>query len=454
MARPKPAPTLEEALRRVRVDRYFELFQTVGTGTEVVSPRGRYRHWHTLRRLTPPEGVTPDEWWLSVKLARRSILRPLPFTATDGTAFEYGTPDQALELLHFIDQHASGEVAMPEAVVGDEGARRRYLVNSLIEEAIRSSQLEGASTTRRVAKEMIRSGRAPRDRSERMILNNFRALEFIRDGIGDRLTPEAVLRLHEILTEGTLDNPDAAGRLQRPDEERVGVWDERANEEVHTPPAATELEGRLDLLCRFANGDVSTVGFLHPVVRAILLHFVLAYDHPFEDGNGRTARALFYWSMRRQGYWVTEYLSISRIFREGPARYARAFLYTETDELDVTYFVLFHLAVIKRAIHELHEYLERKVREVREVERSIRMSDRFNHRQLALLGDAMRHPDRQYSFASHARSHKVSMQSARNDLIALSDQDLLVRRRLGRKLVFLPPDDLAQQLGAEHVSGG
>lgn len=438
MALPQRPPTIEST---------FDQIVAVAAHDIPAAPGGRYHHWDTLRNRKPPAGLSHEDWWLGVKWARRAIQRPLPFTATDGQPFVYGLPDEAHELLHFITQHASGEVAMPEVVLDDQGARRRYLMSSLVEEAIRSSQLEGASTTRKVAKDMLRSGRPPRDRSERMILNNYLALEFMRTEVGDRLSPDVVLELQRILTDGTLDNPDAAGRLQAEDDERVAVWDERSNELVHAPPPAGELEDRLDLLCRFANGEVEVKGFMHPVVRAILLHFMLAYDHPFEDGNGRTARALFYWSMRREGYWITDYLSISRILREGPVRYSRAFSYTETDDNDVTYFILFHLAVIKRAIGELHQYLGRKVAEVRELERGIRASDRFNHRQLALLGDALRHPDRQYTFASHARSHRVSMQSARNDLIALAGEGLLSRRRIGRKLAFEPVAGLDDKLG-------
>lgn len=182
-------------------------------------------------------------------------------------------------------------------------------------------------------------------------------------------------------------------------------------------------------------------------VAAALLHFFLAYDHPFEDGNGRTARALFYWSMRRHKYWLTEYLSISRILRQAPAKYARSFLYTETDEGDTTYFILYQLAVIRRAIDELHDYLRRKVDEVRQVERLTRQSDEFNYRQLALLGDAVRSSDHRYTFAPHARSHNVSQQSARNDLVDLFQRGFLHRRRIGRRSVFTAVEDLSQKLG-------
>ena len=148
------------------------------------------------------------------------------------------------------------------------------------------------------------------------------------------------------------------------------------------------------------------------VVRAILLHFWLAYDHPFEDGNGRTARALFYWCMRARGYWLVEYLSISRILAKAPAKYTRAFLLTETDGEDTTYFIVYQLEVIERAVRELHTYMRRKVKEVRDVERLLKGSSDFNHRQLALLGNAIRTSDASYSFQSHAASHSVTHETA------------------------------------------
>jgi Fic family protein len=197
-------------------------------------------------------------------------------------------------------------------------------------------------------------------------------------------------------------------------------------------------------MCRFAN-DQPTEGFLHPVIRSILLHFWLAYDHPFEDGNGRTARAIFYWSMLKHGYWLTEFLSISTILKRAPGQYARAFLYTETDGLDTTYFVLNQLKVICGAISELHAYLARKARQVRETEKLLRQAD-LNHRQVALLSHALRHPDAEYTFHSHQTSHGVVYQSARTDLLDLELRGLLERRTVGQRFVFRPVPDLSERL--------
>jgi Fic family protein len=424
------------------------IYQKVFLASEEVVAPG-YLHWDKLRHLQPPDGLNHLEWWLATKLARRPLLRRLPLTDPEGQPFYYAVPDEVFRLLHYVDQHLGGAIGMAEVVTADSQARQHYMVNSLMEEAIRSSQLEGATTSRRVAKELLRSGREPRDRSERMILNNYRALQFMRESIGSTLTPDAVLTLQRILTEGTLDDPDAAGRLQRPGEERVAVYDRQTGDLIHRPPPADQLPDRLERLCDFANHQPDEdEPFMHPVVRGVVLHFWIGYDHPFEDGNGRTARALFYWYMRSRGYWLVEYLTISNILRKAPSKYMKAFVYTETDERDTTYFLLYQLEVVERAVKELHAYLAKKMAAVRSVEQLIKGSTQFNHRQLALLSAAVRDHGHVYTMHSHAASHNVTHETARSDLAALTDRGLLERRRAGRRYVFRPPADLVDRLKA------
>jgi Fic family protein len=438
-------PNFRSLVAQLGADRIVELL-LLG----IVEDGRNYVHWDKLRQLEPPANLSHAEWWLLIKWGRQPVQRVIPLADSGGALFVYGVPDLVARRLHFVDQRCSGEVAMAQVVTADEHARRQYLVNSLMEEAIRSSQLEGATTTRRVAKELLRTGRAPKDRSERMIFNNYRALQYMRDGMDDKLTPATILELQRILTEGTLDNPDAAGRLQRPDEERIAIVDRTDGSVIHSPPPADQLPARLQALCDFANEVENLDRFIHPVIRAILLHFWLAYDHPFEDGNGRTARALFYWYMRTRGYWLVEYLSISRILRNAPSKYARSFLLTETDERDMTYFIVYQLDVIQRAVEQLHRYLRQKISDVRDVERLLKGSSHFNHRQLALLGNAIRTPDASYTFQTHAASHGVTHETARNDLIPLVEMGLLEQRRQGRRFIFTPPLNLSDLLKASR----
>ncbi len=404
---------------------------------------GEYRHWDRIRHMQPPEGLTHREWWLGIKIARNQLERRIPLLDREGIPFVYGMPDPIQRALHTITQQASGRLGASDQVT-NPSTRDRYIVNSLIEEAITSSQLEGASTTAHVAKSMLRAGRPPRDRSEQMIMNNYLAMRRVQELKEEPLTPELVFELHRIVTEDTLDDPTRAGAF-RTDADNIAVNDRVDGKVLHLPPPAGELPERLVMMCEFAN-VTDDEGFMHPVIRAILLHFWLAYDHPFVDGNGRTARALFYWVMLNNGYWLAEFLSISRILNKAPSGYARSFLYTETDSNDLVYFLDYQLRVIQQAIDDLFAHLDRKSREVREVENVIRGAGNFNHRQLAVLGHALRHPGASYTFNSHKRSHDVVYQTARTDLLDLSKRGLLRERKIGRVFHFDPPPDLPERL--------
>lgn len=411
-------------------------------------PNGQYYHWDKLRHLKPPHGLNHEEWWLATKIARRSLYKTLPHTDKDGRPFVYSEPDVVRRLLHEIDIHGGGELKASEQVA-NPNTRDTYLINSLIEESITSSQLEGAATTRKVAKEMLRAKRKPRDRSETMIVNNYYAMEFISQNSDESLTPELIYELHKILTKGTLDNPGAEGKLRTSDDIYVG--DQRDATIIHVPPKANSLDDRIKSICSFANETNSTI-FLHPVIRTIILHFLLAYDHPFEDGNGRTARALFYWSMLKQGYWTMEFISISRILKAAPAKYTRAYLYTETDDNDVTYFIVHQLEVILRAIHDLLQYLERKATEIRTVESLIRKSPDLqrllNHRQIALINRALKRPESIFYVESHRGAHNVTYDTARTDLLKLVDMGLLEKTKIGRAFAFTACPDLKDKLEA------
>ncbi len=413
-----------------------------------------YPPWDELRHLVPPPGLTCHEWWFAVKVRRNSARRDTGLTDQYGKPFTYTLPDQVLREIEFVASTASGQIALTEEVT-NPATRDRYLVNSLIEESIRSSQLEGAATTRMVAKDMIRTGRQPRDRSERMIANNFAAMRLIGELRGERLTAEIICELHRVVTADTLDDPDAAGRFQRPDEPRVGVYGTDPDHPLYQPPPARLLPERIEALCAFANAPADSDGaYLPPVLRAITLHFMLGYEHPFHDGNGRTARALFYWAMLRHGYWLTEFLSISRILRRAPARYARAYLHTETDDNDLTYFYLHQLGVLHEAIDGLTVYLERKMHEVRALrERLDPIDTQLNHRQLTLLRHALDQRDAAFTVQSHRSAHRVVTETARQDLAGLADLGLLRRRKVGKRYVFLAVPDIAARLDELRARG-
>ena len=440
---PQTAPRLQDVIQQLADPETSRRILDALTKNIGPAPKGNYIHWDTLRHKKPPHGLSHEDWWAAIKFARTQINRPIPLLDSKRTAFTYSTPDPILELLHEIDRDASGRIAFAEAITNPQ-TKDRYVQSSLIEEAITSSQLEGAAATREQAKNMIRSGRKPTDRSEQMILNNYRAMQFISKLKDAPLSPELVFEIHQVITERSM--PAAAEPpYLRKHGDGIAVWDDRDNKLLHRPPKASEIDSRMQAMCDFANNEQTGV-FMHPAIKAITLHFWLAYDHPFIDGNGRTARALFYWSMLNDGYWLIEFISISSILRKAPAKYGRSFLYTETDENDLTYFIDEQLRVIRRAIDQLHEYLSRKIEEVRKTEQLLRASVELNHRQLAILSHALRHPGIRYSSESHRTSHDVTYQTARTDLLDLVAKELLIKSRSGKAFAFTPAPDLYERL--------
>lgn len=411
--------------------------------------QGKYRHWDVLRHLKPPAGFSCKEWWGATKLVRRAALKDIPLRATTGQPFRYAITDVIARRLHEIDLGAGGTIGMPDPIVNPQ-TRSQYVMRSLFQEAVTSSQLEGAATTRAVAKEMIRSGRPPRTRGERMILNNYRTMQRIAEWKERPLDEDLIFEMHRMVTQDTLDDPSAAGRCRLPHED-ITVQDEITGEVFHRPPPAEELQQRLQALCTFANSSsaetaTSVAQFMHPAIRAMLLHFWLAYDHPFVDGNGRTARALFYWSMLRQGYWLFEFVSISEILVKAPAKYSMSFLHTESDDNDATYFLIYQSEVIRRAIGSLHDYIDEKSKELRTLENTLRHAPNLNYRQQALIGHALRHPGMRYTVAGHQRSHGIVYETARKDLLELARIGVLDTRRDGKAFIFIPASDLGEKL--------
>jgi len=383
---------------------------------------------------------------LAIKFARKALYKNISHLDKYSNPFVYAEPDTVRRLLHEIDIHGGGELKTTEQVA-NPNTRDTYLINSLIEESITSSQLEGAATTRKVAKEMLRQKREPRNKSEMMIMNNYHAMEYIKEISNETLTPELIYELHRIVCKNTLDNPDAVGKLRTSDDIYIG--DDRDATKLHIPPKSKELKNRIESICSFANMDHATT-FVHPVIRAIILHFLLAYDHPFEDGNGRTARALFYWSMLKQGYWTMEFISISRILKSAPSKYTKAYLHTETDDNDVTYFIIHQLEVINRAIRDLLVYLEKKSKEIKTVEQLIRKSpdiqNLLNYRQTSLINRALKSPDAVFYIESHKGSHNVTYDTARTDLLKLVKIGLLEKKKIGKAFVFSAVENLKQKL--------
>jgi Fic family protein len=441
---PKVPPRLEssELLKKLARDPQF---RDLVTNTSPTLSGDRYLHWDELRRRDPPAGVTLEDWWAAIRYQRvsRQVLLPALIEAY-GDRFYYVDLPQIHESLHDFDRTNVASVLLP--ALGDEETADEYRVRQLIEEAISSSIIEGAKpTTREQARAMVREQREPASRDERMILNNWRAMRRILElhGEGRDLTLDDLLELHRILGEDALDIPGAAGKL-RGESDAVDVADLEGNV-WYVPPPAKGIKARVQALLRFANGAEKRP-FIHPVLRAIICHFWLGYEHPFRDGNGRMARALYYWCMLRHGYEMAEFLSISGPIDRSPTAYYMAFAYTETDIGDLTYFILHQLQVMQQALEELIAHLETRAERLRSLQKTVADFDELNHRQRTLLQHTVRHPRASYTIKGHAASHRVHYQTARADLLDLVQRGFFEEKRVGKGKRFFASPELANRV--------
>lgn len=438
--KPRPiAPKMQDYLGRPD----FDLMKVLPASQDEMNRSDRYLSWAELRYKNPPKGITNAEWWIGLKIQRCNGRRETPLLNKKGEPFTFSYTNMMLDLAHRIDLKAGGSLQSDSGDLLSEAGRNKYLLTSIMEESIMSSMLEGAVVTRSEAKELLRTHRTPANEYERMVMNNYLTMQQILAWKNEDITPERILELHRRMTQGTLSNSAKSGVL-RAAEDDVRVETAIDGELIHTPPPAAELPDRLQRLCHFAN-EKNTTYFLHPVVRAVILHFWLAYDHPFVDGNGRTARALFYWMMLKEGFWAFEYISISREIFAHSKRYYNAFLHTEEDDNDLNYFICDQLRTIEESITHLYEHLQRKVQEQQQFARRIRDNAAVNHRQRALIIHLLKHPQQSTNVSAYCTEHRVVRQTARTDLTQLVEMGLLHVMKVKREFVYYPVPDLEER---------
>jgi len=387
-----------------------------------------YIHWDDLRYKKIP--YDPVTFWFLIRSIRNTNLREIRI---GNETFPFYNPEIFQKPLHRIDKASPASFDWLFGEVPSETSKQQYLINSLMEEAISSSQLEGAATTRQEAKKILREGRKPRNTSERMIVNNYRTIRHL-EGLRDKpLSRELILEIHHEITRGTLENESDEIEFRTRDDIVVGSKADPTTV-YHYPPESAKIPKMIDDLVAFANNDDE---FIHPIVKAIIIHFFIGYIHPFNDGNGRTARSLFYWYALKHHYHLLEFISISRIFIQAPAQYARAYLLSEIDGNDMTYFIDFNIRVIDKALENLKQYIIRKKDEEAESLRLVEQIPDLSFRQAEILRDFIKHPTRRYTISEIAGKYKVSLPTARTDLLLLERKGKLKKYLDGKRQVFV-----------------
>ncbi len=396
-----------------------------------------YLYWDKVKYKTP-SGVAPSVFWHAVKTKRNLTAKTLTFGKN---TFKFSVTEKMQELLHTLDLNLGGSLGTQGII--PEKDKKFYLINSIMEEAIASSQMEGASTTRKVAKDMLRKQLKPKNKGQQMIYNNYVTIQYLVENQSKDFSVEQLKEIQRLITHNTLTNKEYEGSFRTSDD--VMVIDGITGEIAHTPPSHQKVEQWIAELCDFANNDNEEV-FIHPIIKGIIIHFMLAYIHPFVDGNGRTARSLVYWYMIKKGYWLTEYLSISRIIYRNKKKYEMAFLYTENDENDLSYFIQYNLEVMHKAFEELKIYLQRKISEQNDLLYFKEISE-INERQAQILKTLTEKPKSIFTAKELTSLFNVSIKTTRSDLQQLVAMEFMQEININqRQFGYIRADNFEEKI--------
>lgn len=394
-----------------------------------------YCPWSKARHIARELGIPAEAAWEALSV-QRSAFRAIqtPIRTEGGDHFRFGVQNVFWAFAHRLDQAYCGRDNVAEDM-SDE--RHRYLVEGIMEEAVASSQLEGARTARSQAIALLKSGRAATNDDEKMIVNNFSAMQAVEERfVRDDLTVANILEMHALLTGGLKDDQGEVPHL-RAEGESISVIDKLTGDIYHKGPAAEFVRLELQRLCNFANsvGNDDGYAFTHPFIKAVELHFWIGYLHPFTDGNGRLARLLFYWFLLKRGYWAAAFLPISQVIKNAREEYPRAYQLSEQDSFDLTYFIDFNVTKMAEAMRNFEEHREKTELRLSRRREELRKYS-LNARQISVMDYLIRHPEQSVSVRSHMLLARVSNPTAINDLRELVETKLLKKIRSGREVRY------------------
>jgi len=395
-------------------------FQTHQRYSRLLDDKGRYLPFAEFRhRIKSGEDITLA--WTLTRRARDAALQRIEFRNEAGQqAGFYITPGIA-EACAMVDTVTS-QAALAQHIAALRGAGAE-LSSLILAEPITSSQLEGASTTTLVAHNMLETGRKPRTEDEHMIAGNARLMAEIPEHVKEPLTVKLIRHFHAVGMSGIDDAKYTPGAFRQTDDVVIADYDGNI---VHQPPRAETIEERLQAVCDFTN-DTSGA-YIHPLIKACSLHFMIAHEHPFRDGNGRTSRALFYWLMLKNGFPAFKYISISTLLHAAPVKYAHSYQSTERDGMDLTYFLDYQTSVVARAVSGYMAHIDGLVLHRAALDRALFESGalgRLNPRHITVLNILSATPYKLFSAAGIAASMGISDNTARTALKALVRESLV-----------------------------
>ena len=298
-------------------------------------------------------------------------------------------------------------------------------------EAYYSSRIEGAVTSLEAAlRNMDKKARNFADESMQMIYNNKLALEFMHKHKDEPFSHKMVKELQGILIYNThRDRPITVGDYRKGP---IYVVDGRGKA-VYEGPPAEKVSAMMDLFVEWMNRKPG----VHTLIDAALVHLYFVHIHPFDDGNGRSARALSNLYLEKNGYDFINLLSPSDYFEHHKAAYYQSIQSAEGHGYDATYFILYYLEALNDQLAHIKTELQ-KEEQIKDMKNVLDKNTwaRLNKRQVKALRWMMASGE-WISTRKYCKLNHCSDETARKDFLQMLELGLIKAEGSGRSTQYL-----------------
>ena len=381
-----------------------------------------YVHWDKFKDMQLPADTNREQLWQLTQTEReQGFFRRITM---GGLITKWWLSNSIEQQLHQLDIGLAGGRGL-EALLENKQIHR-HKTNALLDESISSAQLAGAVVSKKAAREMLLKKRLPQNNDEQICINIFRALQLAFSKAGAPLSNEFFLQLHQTLTKDTI-KLKGIGQYRTNNKADVSNVDFGGNYKI---PDAKLLPQAMEMLIAFYNDDMLPF-FIHPLLKACLLHYLLTSLRPFKDANGRMARLMVQLYLLKKGYWVAEFISVSNVIAKFKPQYHKSFAQSQTDGNNMGYFLQFYLQSVQMAYKSLNSFISRTTRE--KTERSQTKLPGYNERQTAVLQWIKEDAEKIATIRELRSVYGVSKETARTDLSALVEKGWLKYYHINKK---------------------
>lgn len=271
-----------------------------------------------------------------VALLKENFYHKLPLNDFDG------------ERIVFLESVTQVSLSAVRILLTPQRSDHLFGAKAMEDEILSTFRIEQINTTRDSVRRVL-AGHSPRNEDEHRVYGMKRGLEFIADP-SHTITEGNLYRLYQMTIGEFLPEEDQLLPGNRYRHDTVYVVDAKVE---HTGLPYSKLPEYMAALIKFAQENAET----NALLKAAILHFYLAYLHPYFDGNGRMARLLHLWYLVQQGYSSALFVPLSRYVEESRNRYYNAFSLVERNQeisgiVDLTPFLTYFIEQVYRPLGE------------------------------------------------------------------------------------------------------